>query len=155
MLVDTEKDGHRVTFNQAFKEKGLDAVWGVEEYGELVKIGGGKERMTKCGFPFFAPANFPANASELGLNTAKILTKRARERAQVLLGLSRQGAMGVPEGASPDLSMAWARLSPARSSHQARASSRWRPRYSDDASSAGAASRRLRSSRRTSRRCTC
>ena len=48
VLVDTERDGHRVTFNQAFKEKGLTCEWGVEEYGELVKIGGGKERMTKC-----------------------------------------------------------------------------------------------------------
>uniref|UniRef100_A0A7S0QX16 Uncharacterized protein n=1 Tax=Pyramimonas obovata TaxID=1411642 RepID=A0A7S0QX16_9CHLO len=47
VLVDTERDGHRVTFNQAFKEKGLTCEWGVEEYGELVKIGGGKERMTK------------------------------------------------------------------------------------------------------------
>ena len=47
VLVDTEKDGHRVSFNMAFKEKGLTSVWGVEEYGDLVKIGGGKERMTK------------------------------------------------------------------------------------------------------------
>jgi len=47
VLVDTEKDGHRVTFNAAFKQKGLTCEWGVEEYGELLKIGGGKERMTK------------------------------------------------------------------------------------------------------------
>lgn len=48
VLADTEKDGHRVTFNQAFKQKGLKHEWGVELYGELLKIGGGKERMTKC-----------------------------------------------------------------------------------------------------------
>ena len=29
-----------------FKEKGFDHEWGVEQYGELLKIGGGKERMT-------------------------------------------------------------------------------------------------------------
>jgi len=47
VLVDTEKDGHRVSFNQAFKRRGLDHEWGVGLYGELLEIGGGKERMTK------------------------------------------------------------------------------------------------------------
>ncbi|KAI8471357.1 MAG: HAD-like domain-containing protein [Monoraphidium minutum] len=47
VIVDTEKDGHRVSFNDAFKRKGLDHEWGVELYGELLEIGGGKERMTK------------------------------------------------------------------------------------------------------------
>jgi hypothetical protein len=35
-----------VAFNQAFKEKGLPHEWNVDTYGELLKIGGGKERMT-------------------------------------------------------------------------------------------------------------
>ncbi|GMH37855.1 hypothetical protein BSKO_05739 [Bryopsis sp. KO-2023] len=47
VLVDTEKDGHRVAFNEAFKRKGLDHEWGVELYGELLETGGGKERMTR------------------------------------------------------------------------------------------------------------
>lgn len=47
VLVDTEKDGHRVSFNETFRRKGLACHWDVEKYGELVKIGGGKERMTK------------------------------------------------------------------------------------------------------------
>lgn len=46
VLVDTEKDGHRVAFNQAFAEAGLDTVWDVPLYGELLKVAGGKERMT-------------------------------------------------------------------------------------------------------------
>lgn len=46
VLVDTERDGHRVSFNDAFKQKGLDHEWGVDLYGELLEIGGGKERMT-------------------------------------------------------------------------------------------------------------
>ncbi len=45
VLVDTERDGHRVAFNQAFKEKGLPIEWDVPLYGELLRIGGGKERM--------------------------------------------------------------------------------------------------------------
>jgi HAD superfamily hydrolase (TIGR01509 family) len=46
VLCETERDGHRTTFNMTFKENGLPHEWGVEEYGELLKIGGGKERMT-------------------------------------------------------------------------------------------------------------
>jgi HAD superfamily hydrolase (TIGR01509 family) len=46
-LVETERDGHRVAFNKAFKEKGYDCEWEVGLYGELLKTGGGKERMTR------------------------------------------------------------------------------------------------------------
>jgi len=46
VLVDTERDGHRVAFNRAFADAGLDAEWDVALYGELLKIAGGKERMT-------------------------------------------------------------------------------------------------------------
>ncbi|MDK2992036.1 MAG: hypothetical protein PWP48_1269 [Clostridiales bacterium] len=45
VIAETERDGHRVAFNRAFKEAGLDIEWSVEEYRELVKIAGGKERM--------------------------------------------------------------------------------------------------------------
>lgn len=55
VIAETERDAHRITFNQAFAAKGVKAEWGVEEYGELLKIGGGKERMThyfdKVGWP--------------------------------------------------------------------------------------------------------
>jgi len=45
VLVDTERDGHRVAFNMAFSEKGMDISWSIEEYKTLVKVAGGKERM--------------------------------------------------------------------------------------------------------------
>jgi len=44
-LADTERDGHRVAYNNTFKDFGLDWFWSVEEYGELLTITGGKERM--------------------------------------------------------------------------------------------------------------
>src|SRR3989344_5619069 len=44
-LADTERDGHRPAFNRAFAEAGLDWVWGVDLYGELLAVTGGKERM--------------------------------------------------------------------------------------------------------------
>jgi len=47
VLVDTERDGHRVAFNRAFAAKGLEREWSVERYGELLKTAGGKERMKR------------------------------------------------------------------------------------------------------------
>lgn len=44
-LADTERDGHRVAFNAAFDEFGVNWHWDVETYGELLAITGGKERM--------------------------------------------------------------------------------------------------------------
>ena len=44
-LADTERDGHRVAFNQAFAEAGLDWDWDVPLYGKLLAVSGGKERL--------------------------------------------------------------------------------------------------------------
>jgi HAD superfamily hydrolase (TIGR01509 family) len=44
-LADTERDGHRVAFNAAFTEAGLDWHWDVALYGELLAVTGGKERI--------------------------------------------------------------------------------------------------------------
>ena len=45
VLGDTERFGHLAAFNQMFEEFGLPVHWSEEEYGERLKIGGGKERM--------------------------------------------------------------------------------------------------------------
>lgn len=44
-LADTERDGHRVAFNAAFRELGLDWEWDVALYGKLLAVTGGKERI--------------------------------------------------------------------------------------------------------------
>ncbi|MGV2826767.1 HAD family hydrolase [Myxosarcina sp. GI1(2024)] len=44
-LADTERDGHRVAFNRAFAEAGLDWHWSIDLYGKLLAISGGKERI--------------------------------------------------------------------------------------------------------------
>ncbi|NJM68504.1 MAG: HAD family hydrolase [Acaryochloris sp. RU_4_1] len=44
-LAQTERDGHRRAFNLAFAEAGLDWQWSVEEYGRLLAVAGGKERI--------------------------------------------------------------------------------------------------------------
>jgi HAD superfamily hydrolase (TIGR01509 family) len=45
VIIDTERDGHRVAFNHTFREFGYEFSWDVEEYHELLQISGGKERM--------------------------------------------------------------------------------------------------------------
>lgn len=44
-LAETERDGHRPAFNQAFLDAGLDWNWSEERYGELLEVSGGKERI--------------------------------------------------------------------------------------------------------------
>jgi len=60
VLVDTERDGHRVAFNRAFAAKGLDVTWDVATYGELLKIAGGKERMRH----YFAEHGWPEGVDD-------------------------------------------------------------------------------------------
>jgi beta-phosphoglucomutase-like phosphatase (HAD superfamily) len=54
-LADTERDGHRIAFNAAFKEAGLSWNWDAALYGELLAVTGGKERMR-----FFCEKHEPA-----------------------------------------------------------------------------------------------
>ena len=44
-LADTERDGHRVAFNRAFRDAGLPFDWDAELYGRLLEVTGGKERI--------------------------------------------------------------------------------------------------------------
>jgi len=44
-LAETERDGHRVAFNQAFRDAGLDWHWDPELYADLLTVTGGKERI--------------------------------------------------------------------------------------------------------------
>lgn len=46
-LAETERDGHRAAFNQAFAEAGLPWHWDVPRYGELLTTTGGFERILR------------------------------------------------------------------------------------------------------------
>ncbi|MDQ4131648.1 MAG: HAD-IA family hydrolase [Actinomycetota bacterium] len=46
-LVDSERHGHRVAFNQAFEEFDLPYRWDEETYGELLRITGGRRRIAR------------------------------------------------------------------------------------------------------------
>ena len=73
VLVDTERDGHRVAFNRAFEALGIDAHWDVPTYAELLLVAGGKERMRayfdRYGWPEGRPE--PHDALIAALHKAK------------------------------------------------------------------------------------
>lgn len=80
-LADTERDAHRISFNRAFAEMGLDWEWSVPRYGELIKVAGGKERILsylKSDCPGFVPA------SDLWAWAAELHDAKKRHFRQVL-----------------------------------------------------------------------
>jgi HAD superfamily hydrolase (TIGR01509 family) len=78
VLVDTEKDGHRVAFNATFREFGLEDEWDVPYYGELLRIAGGKERMRHHfeneGWPAAAGADHDAFIASLHARKTALFT---------------------------------------------------------------------------------
>jgi len=61
VLVDTERDGHRVAFNRAFHDFGVELDWDVPLYGRLLKqVAGGKERLQQ----YFDEVGWPTGAGD-------------------------------------------------------------------------------------------
>jgi HAD superfamily hydrolase (TIGR01509 family) len=44
-LADTERDGHRPAFNDAFAAHGIDMMWDPDQYGRLLQTTGGRRRI--------------------------------------------------------------------------------------------------------------
>lgn len=80
-LADTERDGHRPAFNQAFADAGLDWHWDVALYGKLLSVTGGKERMKHYidhyRPDYSKPADFDEMVAELHKNKTRHYTKLA------------------------------------------------------------------------------
>ncbi|HUO68413.1 MAG TPA: HAD-IA family hydrolase [Gammaproteobacteria bacterium] len=91
VLVDTERDGHRVAFNRAFEAAGIDAEWDVELYGELLKIAGGKERMTH----YFNEAGWPE-----GQTAATLIPELHKRKTAIFTNLIAQGSLPLRPGVS-------------------------------------------------------
>jgi len=72
-LADTERDGHRVAFNRAFEQAGLDWHWSVDLYGDLLQVTGGKERIRFFLRKYLSDFSLPENADEFiaGLHRSK------------------------------------------------------------------------------------
>jgi HAD superfamily hydrolase (TIGR01509 family) len=72
VLSDTERYGHLPAFNQMFEEFGLPVRWSEDEYGKLLSIGGGKERMASMlTDEFVRKAGLPRDPGGLALEVAR------------------------------------------------------------------------------------
>lgn len=90
VLADTERDGHRVAFNRTFQEFNLDIEWDVEIYGELLKVGGGKERMRH----YITREGLDAQVADLD-DLIKTLHKR---KTEIFTELIETGQLGLRPG---------------------------------------------------------
>lgn len=92
VIIDTEKDGHRVAFNKAFDEFGFDVFWDVDYYGELIRISGGKERMRH----HLETSGFgkPVDASE----TDNLIAELHRRKTEIFIDLIQGGRLQLRPG---------------------------------------------------------
>lgn len=60
-LADNEQDGHRVAFNLAFADAGLDWFWDERTYDRLLQVFGGKERIRYYIDDFLEDFDLPAD----------------------------------------------------------------------------------------------
>ncbi|MBQ0930409.1 HAD-IA family hydrolase [Ideonella alba] len=99
-IAETERDGHRVAFNLAFAELGLDWGWDERRYGELLQVTGGRERLLA---DMRTRADAPASTAEretlaLRLHAAKnrhyaaLVTQGRIDARPGVLGLMREAA---------------------------------------------------------------
>lgn len=93
VLVDTERDGHRVGFNRAFAQHGIAAEWDVTLYGRLLHVAGGKERMCAYFDEFGWPDMADGDAAKDALIAALHKTK-----TEITAGLVGEGALQLRPG---------------------------------------------------------
>jgi HAD superfamily hydrolase (TIGR01509 family) len=90
VLADTERDGHRPAFNQTFVDVGLPVQWSEQEYGEKLRIGGGKERMASLlTKDFVREHGLPADAE----GQKELLADWHRRKTAIYKDLVRSGSM--------------------------------------------------------------
>lgn len=92
VLVDTEKDGHRVAFNEAFRKHDLPITWDVDCYGELLSIGGGKERMKH----YFEKEGYPAHIE----NQEAFIKQLHADKTEIFMELIKTKKLPLRPGVS-------------------------------------------------------
>ncbi|KAI3686396.1 hypothetical protein L1987_80071 [Smallanthus sonchifolius] len=105
VLVDTEKDGHRVSFNDTFAEKELGVTWDVELYGELLKIGGGKERMTA----YFNETGWPENAPKGEQERKEFIASLHKRKTELFMVLIEKKLLPLRPGVAKLIDQAFAK----------------------------------------------
>jgi HAD superfamily hydrolase (TIGR01509 family) len=90
-LAETERDGHRVAFNEAFAAEGLPFEWDERRYGELLRVTGGFERLMA---DFATRADVPVEAA-----LRQALARRLHaHKNRIYAGIVESGALQARPG---------------------------------------------------------
>jgi HAD superfamily hydrolase (TIGR01509 family) len=94
-LAETERDGHRVAFNQSFSAAGLDWEWSAELYGSLLEVTGGKERIQ-----FFWQQHDPAFVPSMtdGVSTKEWIAALHKAKTAYYAQLLQEGKIVLRPG---------------------------------------------------------
>jgi len=90
VIVDTERDGHRIAFNKAFALKGIDAAWDIDTYKQLVHVAGGKERMRH----YFNQSGWPGQYPDKDL----LISELHKLKTELFMELIESGALPLRPG---------------------------------------------------------
>jgi HAD superfamily hydrolase (TIGR01509 family) len=111
ILSDTEPEGHRPAFNAAFAAHGLGCRWGPEEYGRLLLITGGRNRIAAylraCGHPDADRLASAVHRTKTTLFRELVLSGRCPARPGVRRLVEDLVAEGVRIGVATTGSRAW------------------------------------------------
>ena len=91
-LAETERDGHRVAFNEAFDRHEVDLHWEIEHYRELMVVTGGRQRVA---YALRRDGVAPAEADE-------IAARVHRTKTELFVEIVRRGEIG-PRPGLPEL----------------------------------------------------
>jgi HAD superfamily hydrolase (TIGR01509 family) len=95
VLADTERFGHLPAFNAMFEELGVPVHWSESEYADLLRIGGGKERMASILTPeFVARAGLPEGSAE----QAALVAMWHRRKTDIYTAMVDSGALPARPG---------------------------------------------------------
>jgi beta-phosphoglucomutase-like phosphatase (HAD superfamily) len=90
-LAETERDGHRVAFNRAFESLGVPWRWSEADYGELLTVAGGRERLLHdMRRQSAAPADGPERHA--------LAERLHRLKNEYYTGIARSGGLPLREG---------------------------------------------------------
>jgi len=90
-LAETERDGHRVAFNRAFEDFGLPWRWDDCDYGRLLRVSGGFERLMH---DMTNRADAPVSLEERAALARAIHTRKNAYYAELV----RSGAIALRHG---------------------------------------------------------
>lgn len=93
-LVDTERHGHRVAFNQAFAERGMPDRWDEDLYGKLLEVAGGERRIRH-----YLSGKADADGDQAGVDIDKLAAELHERKTAIFTEMVRSPQIPARPGA--------------------------------------------------------